>query len=75
VDATTGEVPEVAVRPRWALALALPKTGLHPKSGGQLFLADIGIPVSVIRKVVPAYLPPFDKQFIVRLDRADLEGE
>lgn len=68
VNATTGEVPEEAIRPEWTLALALPKSGLHPKSSGQLFLADIGISTSVIRKVAPEYQSPFENQFIVRLD-------
>jgi NAD(P)H-hydrate epimerase len=71
VDATTGEAPGEAMRPEWTLMLALPKTGLNPENSGQLFLADIGIPVAAMRRVAPAYLSPFKQQFIVRLDRAD----
>lgn len=73
VDATTGEVPEQAIRPAWTITLALPKTGLHQKNSGQLFLADIGIPESAIRKVAPAYRPPFENQFVVRLDSMDID--
>jgi len=54
VDATTGGVPGVVMRPRWTLTLALPKTGLTPRNAGQVVLADLGIPrVTFERAGVP----------------------
>ncbi|MBI4546529.1 MAG: NAD(P)H-hydrate epimerase [Ignavibacteriae bacterium] len=67
IDATTGETPGEHVRSRWTMTLALPKTGLLPKSTGELFLADIGIPVGVYRDLGLPYTSPFDHRYVVPL--------
>ncbi len=69
VDATTGETPDEAIRPRWTMTLALPKTGLLRDDTGDLFLADIGIPEGAYRRVVRAYVPPFGERYYVPLAR------
>jgi len=69
VDATIGETPGEAIRPRWTITLALPKTGLLRASTGDLFLADIGIPECAYRRVVRAYIPPFGDRYRVPLAR------
>lgn len=69
LDATTGAVPDRAIRPAWTLTLALPKSGLHPQNSGQLILADLGIPVAAIRRVAPNYTSPYDQRFYVGLER------
>ncbi len=58
VDATTGETPGPVVRAERTLTLALPKTGLRRLSG-DLYLAEIGIPPEVYRRLGLAYTPPF----------------
>lgn len=50
LDATTGETPGVFVDAARTLTLALPKTGLRAFAG-QLYLADIGIPPEVYRRM------------------------
>lgn len=67
VDATTGERRGLAIRPRWTMTLALPKTGLHPENTGQLVLADIGIPAEVFRRVGLATVSPFGDGFRIPL--------
>ncbi len=69
VDATTGAAPGVAVRAAWTLTLALPKLGVASHLAGDLFLADIGIPAPVLRRLAPAYRPPFDSRSRVALAR------
>lgn len=59
VDATTGEAPGVAIRPRWTLTLALPKTGLRPDNAGQPWLADLGIPPATIERAGIVWVSPF----------------
>lgn len=51
VDATTGEAPGVHVGATTTMTLALPKTGLLSVAVGELWLADIGIPREVYRRV------------------------
>jgi NAD(P)H-hydrate epimerase len=68
VDATTGEAPGECILPRWTMTLALPKTGLLPERTGELFLADIGIPEGVYRRMELDYTPPFGDGSWVRLD-------
>ena len=50
LDATTGQAPGIVVRAARTLTLALPKTGLlcFP---GELYLADIGIPPQVYKRL------------------------
>ena len=62
IDATSGDAPGESIRPTWTMALALPKSGLHAQNTGQLFLADIGIPIAALRRVTPDYTPPFGKR-------------
>ena len=69
VDATTGEAPGVAIRPRRTMTLALPKTGLFPAAAGDLFLADIGIPEGAYRRVAATYIPSFEDRFWISLIR------
>jgi NAD(P)H-hydrate epimerase len=69
VDATTGVAPGVAVRAAWTLTLALPKPGIASDLAGELYLADIGIPAPVLRRLAPAYRSPFDARSRVALAR------
>lgn len=69
VDATTGDRHGVVVRPDRTLTLALPKTGLVDLSG-DLWLADVGIPAAVYRRVGVDYESPFDGEYWVRLTGA-----
>ena len=67
LDATTGGTPGDCIQPHWTMTLALPKTGLLPQRTGQLFLADIGIPVQTYRRLGLSYVSPFAKGFWVPL--------
>ena len=67
LDATTGGTPGDCIQPHWTMTLALPKTGLLPQRTGQLFLADIGIPVQTYRRLGLSYVSPFAKSFWVPL--------
>jgi len=51
IDSTTGEAHGVHVRASVTLTLALPQTGLDAATVGELWLADIGIPREVYRRV------------------------
>ncbi len=51
LDATTGAAPGQVVRATTTMTLALPKTGLDAAAVGRLWLADIGIPREVYRRV------------------------
>jgi NAD(P)H-hydrate epimerase len=48
---TTGELPGVAISADLTLTLALPKTGLDSPAVGDLWLADIGIPIEAYRRI------------------------
>ena len=50
LDSTTGAAPGAAVEATRTMTLALPKTGLDV-TGGELWLADLGIPAEVYRRV------------------------
>lgn len=63
LDATTGGTPGDCIQPHSTMTLALPKTGLLPQRTGQLFLADIGIPVQTYRRLGLSYVNPFAKDF------------
>lgn len=67
VDATTGEAPGKAVRPDRTLTLALPKTGLCDLRG-ELYLADIGIPAAVYRRLDVPYEVPFVDEYWIPLE-------
>ncbi len=67
VDATSGYGHGDYIRPHWTMTLALPKTGLLPERTGQLFLADIGIPMQTYRRLGLSYVNPFAKGFWVPL--------
>jgi NAD(P)H-hydrate epimerase len=66
LDATSGATPGRVVRPERVVTLALPKTGLATV-GADLYLADIGIPPEVFRRVGVPYERPFGERFWVRL--------
>lgn len=51
VDSTTGAAPGEFVHATTTMTLALPKTGLDADAVGRLWLADIGIPREVYRRV------------------------
>jgi NAD(P)H-hydrate epimerase len=68
-DATTGEAPGPVVRPERTLTLALPKTGLR-RVPGELYVADIGIPPEVYRRLGVSFEPPFGKAYWARLEVA-----
>jgi hypothetical protein len=51
VDSTTGTAPGAYVRATTTMTLAFPKTGLDADPVGELWLADIGIPREVYRRV------------------------
>ena len=67
LDATSGEAPGVVVRPERTLTLALPKTGLR-RVPGELYLADIGIPPEVFRRIGISFEFPFGRRYWVRLN-------
>lgn len=68
VNATDGSTPGAAVVPDRTLTLALPKTGLRCH-GGALYLADIGIPTGVYRRLEIPYVSPFLEAYWTLLDR------
>lgn len=68
VDATTGHKPGIFIKPQWTMTLALPKTGLDRVNAGELFLADIGIPAEVFRRLGIEYVPPFENRYWIRLE-------
>jgi len=66
LNATTGEAPGPAVHPTRTLTLALPKTGLA-NVPGELYLADIGIPVEVYHRLGLSFESPFRKRYWTRI--------
>jgi len=66
LDATTGEAPGPVVRPERVLTLALPKTGLEGLRA-EVYLADIGIPPALYRRLGLAVEPLFGQDYWVRL--------
>ncbi len=66
MDATTGEVPGIAVDPDRTLTLALPKTGLVDLPG-RLELADISVPATVYDRLDIPYEEPFGDRYRVEL--------
>jgi len=69
VNATTGDVLGGAIRPERTLTLALPKTGLARVSG-ELYVADIGIPLAVHERLSLVVQPFFRGRYSVRVSFA-----
>ena len=67
VDSTTGQTPGKFIKATWTLTLALPKTGLLPELTGELFLADIGIPVGTYKKMNLSFISPFEKDYRIQI--------
>lgn len=65
-EATTGEEPGAAIHPARTLTLALPKTGLVT-APGELYVADIGIPPELYRRIGLQFQPFFGPGSWVRL--------
>jgi len=64
-DATSGERPGEFIRADRTLSLALPKTGLASTPAGDLFLADLGIPVAAYNRAGVDYSSPFDERYVI----------
>ncbi|MHB1063033.1 MAG: NAD(P)H-hydrate epimerase [Georgenia sp.] len=68
IDATSGTAPGVFVRASTTMTLALPKSGLDGVEVGRLYVADIGIPREVYRRVgVPVPTTLFTHGYRVEL--------
>jgi NAD(P)H-hydrate epimerase len=65
VNATTGEVHDVAIAPLKTLTLALPKTGMNKHNSGELLLADLGIPQETYRRAGITFISPFEGSAVV----------
>ncbi|MEX0827034.1 MAG: NAD(P)H-hydrate epimerase [Acidimicrobiia bacterium] len=69
-DADTGQAPGVVVAPTETLTLALPKQGLEGSDVGDVWLADLGVPAGVFRRVGVEPSPRiFEGGSIVHLSR------
>ena len=65
----SGEAPGVHVDAHATLTLHLPKPGLRSPAAGLLFVADLGIPAGVSRRMgIPA--PIYGPTFVTPLERA-----
>ncbi len=67
-NATTGDTPGAVIHPERTLTLALPKTGLACIPG-ELYVADIGIPLAVYERLSIAVQPFFRGRYSVRVSR------
>ncbi len=67
IDSTSGQSPGEFINAESTMTLALPKTGLLPQISGDLFLADIGIPVTVYERLGLNYRPPFGNRYLTAL--------
>lgn len=67
LDATTGHAEGSAVEATYTMTLALPKTGLQPGAAGNLFLADIGIPEDVYKRIGLSIPTLFDHRYVIPL--------
>ncbi len=70
LHATTGETRGAVIHPERTLTLALPKSGLQ-RVPGELYLADIGIPLEVFQRLGLSFDPPFGERYWVRLEKSD----
>lgn len=68
IDATTGDRPGFFFVSDTTLTLALPKTGLSSELAGDLYLGDIGIPLSVYDRLGLQFSNPFGKEFNVKIE-------
>ncbi|MBW6489956.1 MAG: NAD(P)H-hydrate epimerase [Lentimicrobium sp.] len=68
IDSTTGKRAVNHINPNATLTLALPKTGLFPEVSGELYVADIGIPNLVYKKLNIDYISPFGKDFYKKIE-------
>ena len=66
LDSTTGATAGTAIAAQTTLTLALPKTGLKARTVGRL-RADIGIPMETYRRLHLSYVPPFGRDYVVKL--------
>ena len=66
LNATSGEASGPAISPDRTLTLALPKTGLQSVPG-DLYLADIGIPPEVYRRLGISFEPFFERRYWIPL--------
>lgn len=71
IDSTNGKRAVNHIKPNATLTLALPKTGLLPEVSGELFVADIGIPMVVYTKLNLQYIPPFGNCFYTKIKNVD----
>ena len=69
VNAITGDALGRAIRPERTLTLALPKTGLA-RVAGELYVADIGIPLAVYERLSIVVQPFFRGRYSVRVSFA-----
>jgi NAD(P)H-hydrate epimerase len=73
LDATSGEIPGPCVDAARTLTLALPKRGLRAYAG-ELYLADIGIPSEVYRRMGLIFEWPARGRYSLALRRAQPKG-
>ena len=66
-DSTTGETPGIAIKPHRTLTLALPKIGLRTVPG-EIYLADIGIPLEVYQPLGFSLEPFFGGAYWIRIN-------
>lgn len=70
INATSGAKSKTYVKPDLTLTLALPKSGLLPEVTGELFLSDIGIPVSLYERIGLVFPKGiFNKDRIIKLNQ------
>lgn len=67
IDSATGAAYSSYIKPDLTLTLALPKTCLLTALTGELFLADIGIPLQVFLNAGINYHQPFEGKSIIKL--------
>jgi NAD(P)H-hydrate epimerase len=68
LDADSSEAPGACVRADATLTLHMPKPGLASPVAGRLFVADLGIPAAVTRRL-GIEAPEYGKGFIAALER------
>jgi NAD(P)H-hydrate epimerase len=72
LNTTTGSAGEPCIRATATLTLALPKVGLLSQDArpvvGDLYLADIGVPPELYRKLGLEISPLFEEDTIIRID-------